>query len=253
MPNPAIGAQLYTVRELIKTDYAGTIRAIAKIGYAGVEIGRFLSADAQRDAKQLFADLGLRICGVHISLDDLEHDLPRVINEQQALRNRNIVLSWIPEERRKNGKDWRAFAKLCNAIGAALKKADMLFAFHNHSFEFQKFDGKTGMDIFLEHTDPSIVLLEPDVYWLQHGGEDPVKFLERNRSRVPLMHLKDMAAGPERNFAPVGTGILDFKSILQTARDIGVQWGIVEQDQCYDTPPLEAMRISFENLTKLNG
>ncbi len=251
MPTLSIGAQLYTVRELIKTDYAGTIRAIAKIGYQGVEIGRFETPQKQRDAKKLFDDLGLRICGAHISLGDLENDLRRVIEEQRALGNRNIVLSWIAEDRRKTGEDWRTFAKMCNTIGAALREAEMDFAFHNHSFEFQQFDGKTGMQIFLEHTDPNVVLLEPDVYWLQHGGENPVAFLERNRKRVKLIHLKDMAAGAERKFAPVGTGILDFKAILKKANDLGATWGIVEQDQCYDTPPLEAIRISYENLRAL--
>ncbi|MBC8107182.1 MAG: sugar phosphate isomerase/epimerase [Anaerolineae bacterium] len=253
MPSLPIGAQLYTVRELIKTDFAVTIRAIAKIGYEGVEIGRFPTAYAQRDAKKLFDDLGLKICGVHIAVDELENDLPRVVAEQQELGNKNIVLSWIAEDRRKNGEDWRAFAKTCNAIGTALKKSNMSFAFHNHSFEFQMFDGKTGMEIFLEHTDPNVVRLEPDVYWLQHGGEEPAKFLERNRDRILLMHLKDMAAGEDKKFAPVGTGVLDFKAILRKAQDVGALWGIVEQDQCYETPPLEAMKISYENLRKIAG
>ena len=247
----SIGAQLYTVRELIKSDYAGTIRAIAKIGYEGVEIGRFPNPDAQRDGKKLFDDLGLQIGGVHISVDQLENDLPRVIEEQQQLGNRNIVLSWIAEERRKTADDWRAFAKTCSTIGTALRKANMEFAFHNHSFEFQRFGNQTGMDIFLECTDPNVVLLEPDVYWLKHGGEDPVGFLERNRDRVNLIHLKDMAAGADRKFAPVGTGVLDFKAIMRKASDIGAKWGIVEQDQCYDTPPLEALKISYENLKRM--
>ena len=71
--------------------------------------------------------------------------------------------------------------------------------------------------------------------------------------RTPLIHLKDMAAGPEQRFAPVGTGILDFKSILAASEQAGAKWGVVEQDQCYDTPPIEAMRISFENLKKLGA
>jgi len=251
MPTLPIGAQLYTVRDIIKTDFANTIRAIAKIGYEGVEIGRFPNADAQRDAKKLFDDLGLRICAVHISINDLEHDLPRVIDEQNSLGNRNVVLSWIAEDRRRTGDDWRRFAETCNVIATALKKSNLAFAFHNHSFEFQQFDGQTGMQIFLENTDPNLVLLEPDVYWLQHGGEDPLAFLERNRNRILLVHLKDMAAGADRRFAAVGTGVLDFKAILRKAGDVGALWGIVEQDQCYDVPPLEALKVSFENLRKL--
>jgi sugar phosphate isomerase/epimerase len=95
------------------------------------------------------------------------------------------------------------------------------------------------------------VKIELDVYWLKHGGEDPVKFIGRVGGRAPLVHLKDMAAGPERRFAPVGAGTLDFRSILTAMRESGARWGIVEQDKCYDTPPIEAVRTSFENLQRI--
>ena len=80
-----------------------------------------------------------------------------------------------------------------------------------------------------------------------------MKFIGRVGGRAPLVHLKDMAAGPERRFAPVGAGTLDFKSILAAMRTSGVRWGIVEQDQCYDTPPIDAVRTSFEHLQKLTA
>jgi sugar phosphate isomerase/epimerase len=131
-----------------------------------------------------------------------------------------------------------------------LKRHGLNFAYHNHSFEFEKFDGKSGFDIFYE-TAGDLVKAELDVYWLKHGGEDPVRIINRLGPRVLLLHLKDMSDGPERKFAPVGSGILDFKSILAAAETIGAEWGVVEQDNTYNTPSLDAARLSLNNLRKL--
>jgi sugar phosphate isomerase/epimerase len=91
------------------------------------------------------------------------------------------------------------------------------------------------------------------VYWVQHGGDDPIVWIKKLGPRCLLVHLKDMAEGGEKRFAPVGTGVLDFNEILKAARDAGVKWGIVEQDVTYDTPPLAAVRTSFENLRRLGA
>jgi len=109
------------------------------------------------------------------------------------------------------------------------------------------------MDILLAAADANLVKLEVDTYWVAHGGEDPVRFIDRVGNRLALLHVKDMAAGPERRFAPVGTGTLDFRAILAAAQKVGVKWAIVEQDECYETPPIEAVRISFNNLKKIVG
>jgi sugar phosphate isomerase/epimerase len=86
---------------------------------------------------------------------------------------------------------------------------------------------------------------------VKHGELDPVTYMKKLGRRLVLVHLKDMAEGPERKFAPVGTGILDFKAICDEAVKLGVKYGIVEQDDCYGMDPMEAIKISLENLKKI--
>ena len=116
-----------------------------------------------------------------------------------------------------------------------------------------KIVGKYALDVLLENSDPELVKLEVDVYWVKHGGDDPVARMTRLGQRVVALHLKDMAAGPDQKFAEVGTGILDFKAILAAAEKTGAKYGAVEQDETYGTPPLDAIRTSFENLKKLGA
>jgi len=104
------------------------------------------------------------------------------------------------------------------------------------------------MQILWENTEADLVKAELDVYWLKHGKDDPAAYIRQLGRRVELVHLKDMAAGPEQKFAPVGTGILDFAGIFAASKEVGAKWGIVEQDDCYTTPPMEALRVSFEQL-----
>ena len=104
-----------------------------------------------------------------------------------------------------------------------------------------------------ENSEPHLVKAEVDVYWVKHGGEDPVARINSLGNRVLSLHLKDMAKGEDKKFAAVGTGILDFKAILTAAEKVGVQYGAVEQDNCYDVPPLESIKTSYENLKKLGA
>jgi len=109
------------------------------------------------------------------------------------------------------------------------------------------------MDILWSNTDPAIVRSELDVYWVQHAAKDPAQYMQRLGRRIVSLHLKDMSEGPDQRFAPVGTGILDFPAILKMAATLGVQNYVVEQDSTYDVPPLDALRISFENLRTLGA
>ncbi len=144
----------------------------------------------------------------------------------------------------KRGSGTRANWRKCRTKGFS-------FAYHNHSFEFEKFDGKTGFGILCANSDAATVGLELDVYWAKYGGGDPVAMIKTLGRRIQLLHLKDMATGADQRFAPVGTGILDFAGILAAGDAAQVPWGIVEQDACYEQPPMEAVKISFENLKKL--
>jgi sugar phosphate isomerase/epimerase len=245
-----ISVQLYTVRDLLAKDFAGTLKEVARIGYKSVEMAGLGSLTAVEARKALDA-AGLTIAGAHARLDLLEGDINKVFADQTTLGNKVIICPWLPPERRNN---WKELAGVLNKVGRSCRERGFDFAYHHHSFEYVKVEGgKYALDVLLENSDPELVKLEVDVYWVKHGGDDPVARMTRLGQRVVALHLKDMAAGPDQKFAEVGTGILDFKAILAAAEKTGAKYGAVEQDETYGTPPLDAIRTSFENLKKLGA
>lgn len=248
-----ISVQLYTVRDLIAKDFAGTVKQVAAIGYKSVEMAGYGDLKTAKAAKKALDDAGLKVDGGHATIDELEKDLERIMDENEALGSHYIICPWMPEERRKDAAGWKACAPALNRVGRACHERGFDFAYHNHSFEFQKFDGRPGLDILFENSEPHLVKAEIDVYWVKHGGEDPVERINKMGDRVMSLHLKDMQPGDDMKFAEVGAGILDFKAILDAATKNGVKYGAVEQDNTYDTPPLEAIRTSYENLKKLGA
>jgi sugar phosphate isomerase/epimerase len=157
----------------------------------------------------------------------------------------------MPKEwRGKGAEGFRAFAERLNVIGEKARQAGMRLCYHNHSLEFKKADGKYLLDILLDAADPKLVGAEVDVYWVKHGGDDPVAFITRHAGRCPLIHMKDMTGGSEPTDTPVGTGILDMKGIIRVSRKAGARWFIVEQDTPKQ-PILGAVETSLKNMREL--
>jgi sugar phosphate isomerase/epimerase len=248
-----ISVQLYTVRDLIAKDFAVTVKQVATIGYKSVEMAGYGNLKTAAEAKKALDDAGLSVAGAHAPIEVLEKDVEKVMDENEALGSKLIICPWMPEARRKDAEGWKAVAKSLNQVGRACHERGIDFAYHNHSFEFQKFDGKSGLDILFENSEPHLVKAEIDVYWVKHGGEDPVARINKLGDRVIALHLKDMAAGDDKKFAEVGTGILDFKAILEAATKNGVHYGAVEQDNTYGKDPLESIKTSYENLKRLGA
>jgi sugar phosphate isomerase/epimerase len=244
-----IAVQLYTLRDLTASDFPGTLREIARMGYDGVEFAGYGGMGAG-ELKSLLNQLGLKCAGAHEGIERLERELEDVISFHRELNNRYVVVPWLGEDRWNGPGGWRSVASLLTEIGTRLREAGLQLCYHNHSFEFQRFDGAYGLDVLYSSAPAETLQAELDTYWVQHGGEDPVAYLERYAGRVPLLHLKDMAPGEDRAFAEVGEGILDIPGILQAAEKAGTEWIIVEQDVCR-RPPLESVRLSLENLKKM--
>lgn len=246
-----VAAQLYTLRDLIARDFLGTCRSVAKMGYKGVELVDTRSILTAANLKKEMAAMGLGVAGVHVGIEQLETNLDAVAGYYGEAGVSHLVCPYMPDTRRKTAADWKKQATILAGIGAQLRTKGFTFCYHNHDFEFQKFDGVTALDILFSNTDARSLASELDTYWVQFAGDNPVTVMHKYSGRLPLLHCKDMTAGPERKFAPVGSGILDWKAIFQAAVKVGVKWYIVEQDNCYDTPPLEALRTSLENLKKM--
>jgi sugar phosphate isomerase/epimerase len=231
----------------------GTLKRVAEIGYTTVELAGYGNLKKPQEVKKALDDAGLKAPAGHWAIDVLEKDVERILEECQVFEMTHVVVPYLAEDRRKDAAGWKATAKRLDEIGSFFHGIGVELAYHNHAFEFQKFDGKYGLDILWENTTPHLVKAEIDVYWVKHGGVDPAAYIDQLGDRVRLLHLKDMAAGEDKRFAPVGTGLIDFKAILAAAEKHGVRWGFVEQDNTYDTPPLDAIRTSLENLKKLGA
>lgn len=243
-----IALQLYTVRDQTAQDFPGTVRQVAEMGYAGVEFAGTggLSAEALRD---LLAETGLKPAGNHTGIDQFEQTIDQVIAFNQTIGNKFVGVPYMPKEY-QNPAGFRWAAATMNRIGAQLKQAGMVLYYHNHAFEFDVVDGERGIDILYKETDPDLVKMEIDVYWVHYGGEDPAALMRANSGRFPLIHLKDMTVTDDkRTFTEVGEGIIDFQPIFAAAEAQGAEWYIVEQDICA-RPSLESARLSLENLKK---
>ncbi len=247
-----VGLQLYTLRDLMQKDFSGTVSQVAKIGYDAVEFAGYGGKSA-KEIKKLLDDNGLICAGTHEGYGNLGDRLSATIDFNAAIGCPNIVCPAMPGEMRDKGAaGYRAFGESMNAIAEKVKAAGMSFAYHNHNFEFAQENGRTLFDSLLAASDPGLVKLEVDVYWVKRAGVDPVVFIRQNADRVSMIHMKDMADDDEQSFAPVGTGVLDLKSVVSASRSIGVAWFVVEQDRT-KRPPLEAVEISLRNMRILLG
>jgi len=247
MPRPQVGIQMYTVRDVVAKDFVGALKQVAAMGYKGVETaGGNLSA---KELKATLDDLGLKAVGAHVGGEDLLWNFNRTADYWREVGAKYLITSGIPFGDTTTESGWRAGARLFEKIGEYCQKAGLAFAYHNHSFEFVRFGGKYALDILYESSKPELVKAEIDTYWVQHGGEDPVAYLKKYGSRTPLLHCKDMANNAKREFAEVGTGVLDWPGIFAAAEAGAVEWYLVEQDIC-PRGSMAAAKLSFENLKK---
>ena len=254
MPNMKCNAlQLYSVRDMTARDFAGTLKKVSEIGYKLVETAGYGNLKTAKDAKKALDDAGVKAVSGHFSIDMLEKQIEQVVDEAQTLELDMVVCPFLPDDRHKTAADYQAVAKSLDKAGLMLHQYGVVLGYHNHAFEFEKHDGKYGMDILLENTQPHLVCAEVDVYWVKHAGVDPVEYINKLGDRVRALHLKDMLEGPEKRFAPVGTGVIDFKALLAAAEKNGVRYGIVEQDRTYDKATLDAIKTSYDNLKKLGA
>jgi sugar phosphate isomerase/epimerase len=242
-----IGLQLYTVRETLKRDFSGTLRAIAEIGYRGVEFAGEMGGYGPRDLRRLLDELGLHPIGGHVGIDALERSFERVLEYYAALGARYVGVAWLPPAYR-NAEGWLRAGRLMEAAAQRVRHYGLIFHYHNHDFEFVRLpNGNCGLDHLLGNTDPELVKAELDVYWVKKAGEDPVAYIRKLAGRVPLIHLKDMTAEEAQTFTCIGDGVLDFPTILAAGDASGVDWYIVEQDIC-PRGELESARRSYENM-----
>ena len=251
--SPNLGAQLYTVREYTQTPegIASTLEKISKIGYTAIQVSGFGQIDPQMVA-DLANNNGLIIASTHTGWDRFCHNLDEVIDIHKLWKCVHPAIGGLPGEYFSlEGLD--RFLDELAPISRRLADNGMDFSYHNHNHELQRFGGKTWLELLYEKSDPQFLKAEIDTYWIQAGGGDPAAWIQYCAGRQPLLHLKDMTIGPnrEQRMAEIGEGNLNWTAIFREAKAAGVKWYLVEQDSCYERDPFESLKISYQNLNQL--
>jgi len=232
-----IALQLYTVRDRTARDFVGTLHEVSRIGYGAVEFAGYGDLPAARIAS-ILAETEMQAAASHVGYGALRADLEREVAYCLALNCRYLVLPGLPLELQD---DPEALAPDLDRMGARCREHGITFAYHNHDWELRG----DFLQRLLAATDPTLVRLELDTFWVAYAGLDPVTFMREHADRVSLVHLKGMTQ--DRSFTEIGEGILPFQPLLEAGREIGVAWYIVENDEPRPDS-LESARRSLANI-----
>jgi len=242
-----IGIQLYSVRDLMAKDFEGTLAQLAQIGYKEVEFAGFYGRKPA-DIRALLQRDGLTAPSAHLGFDVLSKDTDQTMAAVAELGAQYATVAWTPQEERGGTDKWKSIADKFNAAGRIAKAHGISFAYHNHDFEFEPCVGSAlPFDVLLQNTDPALVNFEMDVYWVNHAGQKPVDYITKYPNRFVMLHLKDGGPAPAYTMTDVGSGTIDFASILRA--DTALQHAFVEKDVQSD--PMGFARNSFNYLNNL--
>lgn len=244
-----IALQLYTVRDEMAKDFAGTLRAVAAIGYKYIEFAGLFNQTPEQ-AKALCDELKLVPVAAHCKVNDDPAVIADIVKAAKIIGYKYIVSGLPQHDMRTSSDGYRKAAEILSKGAAELAKAGLTFCYHNHNWEYDRHaDGKIGMEILFDGTK---LQSELDVYWVKRGGHDPIAWMNKLTGRTPLLHIKDMDKSPDQKFTEVGTGIIDMHAVVRNAPKIGAKYLIVEQDKFWlNDSPLQSAKLSFENLTKV--
>lgn len=236
-----VSLQLWSLRDLVKTDFAGTMLEVAKIGYTGVETAGYGNLDVNAAAKAI-SDAGLKVSGQHVSIDALRNTPNQVISDALLLGTTHVICPFFPKNLLATAAACQAFGEELDAIGARLRAHGIQFHYHNHDFELKVVEGRRAFDWILDAAAPRNLGCEADVFWVHTGGKNPGEFIREQGRRIKLLHLKDDKE--------IGGGPVNFTEVFTAAESIGsVEWYVVEVEK-YNHAPLESVRLSFEQLKK---
>ena len=264
-----IAIQLYSVRDNMDEDFEGTLRKVSEMGYDGVEFAGLFDRSAE-EVKALCAELGLVPISAHVSYYDLLEE--GTLETYAAIGCKFVAIPWLDEDLRPGGKDYLKFKSEIMEIGNKAKELGMQLCYHNHDVEFEKVDGKYILDTLYDDIPSDILQTQLDTCWVNVGGEDPVKYIEKYAGRADIIHLKDFAGRKTENmyaligideneekdtkgefeYRPLGKGLQDIPAILTAAEKAGTKWVVFEQDEpSMGLSSLECAKVSMDYLKTL--
>ncbi|UPQ75924.1 sugar phosphate isomerase/epimerase family protein [Chryseobacterium nepalense] len=253
-----LAIQLYTVRDAMSANPEKTLERLAAMGFTGLEIYAYNSTffgKTPQEFQRILKNTGLRVISSHHITGNfnkgqgtLLYNWEKSVEDLHFIGSEYMVCSYLfPQER--NLENYKKLPELLENSGKVTKEAGIQFAYHNHDFEFEKFDDNRNVyDFILENSSPELVKMELDLYWISKAGIDPLMYFEKYPGRFPLWHVKDMKAGT-KDFTEIGNGTIDFERIFKAGKQAGLQYWFLEQDSS-DKDIFESICISNEFIAK---
>ncbi len=265
-----VAVQVYSVRDNAAADFEATLKAIAEMGYQGVEFAGLYN-HTPAEVKALCEKYDLVPISAHVALDEMLADPEGVIGAYAEIGVRYIAVPYIAENRRPESGNFEATIADIRKIAEVTKSKGIQLLYHNHDFEFVKLDGEYALDVLYNKIPADLLQTELDTCWVNVGGEDPAAYVRKYTGRAPVVHLKDFVMSgkkpsgmyeligikPEEKtadeeafgFRPVGHGYQDMPAILAAALDAGAEWVVVEQDRpANGQTPMESIKLSRDYL-----
>lgn len=260
--NDKLGVQIYTVRDFLSDEnqIRETFTKIKNIGYDFFQTAG-VPAISYEKYGQLAKECGLEICGTHDSFKMMKENLDKSIENHRLLNTKIMGIGGNGF----NGSDnsWRTWGyhndeqlfgtiESINKITEKIKPLEYKFSYHNHAHEFRKYGDKTVLQHLLDGTDKDVFSICLDIYWAQYAGADVRKTIKDLAGRIDIIHLKDMGRNETEPFmACIGEGNMFFEGIIKEAKESGVKYFVVEQDDCQGRDPFDCLAKSYEYLKKL--
>lgn len=253
-PELLYGVQIATVRREATQDLAQLLRTLHQIGFTQVELHSIVYSHPAATLRQMIKDAGLQTSAGHFALSDIEAklDYARELGLQ-------YMVAMLPRPRPESLDQFRTIAAQLNRIGANVRSHGMEFALLFHNSELMPQDNSSGFNELMIHTDPTLVSLEVDVYWIAQAGLDPAAFLRQHKDRAKLLHLKDRLAGFPSSYTTdagsdhsteLGKGTIPWPALLRQAQQQGIRYAFLDYDKVA-IPILDSLNQSFAYLKTL--
>ncbi len=258
-----VGLQLYTIRDAMDADVAGSLQKVSDLGYRYLELANYAHGKfygyTPAEFKQMVDDMGMEVISSHTQVEAAGITLEnakKLADDHAALGVQYCVQPWV-EEVDRNIESYKRMIADWNEVGWIMKDVDIQFGYHNHNFEFVDIDGIVPYyDLFMQEMDAELITMEIDLFWATKAGQDPVEMFNKYPGRFKLFHLKDMYTEEAPFFdvlkddiSPVGEGVIDFERILAAKDVAGMEHMFVEDDNQGNGKPFEALETSISNLT----
>lgn len=266
-----LGVQLYSVRDDMKKDPAGTLQQVASMGYKYVEHANYVNRKfygwTATEFKKRLDDLGLLMPSGHTVMrqqhwdkakKDFTDEWKYTVEDAAIVGQKYVISPWLDEELRKTYDDFIAYMDVFNKSGELCKKSGMKFGYHNHDFEFSvQLNGKKLFDLILQNTDPSLVAQQLDIGNMYHAGGIALDIIKQYPNRFELMHVKDEIKsakgemGGQYESTVLGKGVIPVKEVIDLGKKSGgTTHFIIEQESYQGKTPLECIKEDFNMMKK---